>query len=508
MLRFSLFSGLLLLMVGLGTYLPGRAQSVVALQTLLDEADRETNPQKAIGLYSDILKKHPEQLEAQYGRAVVYTQIKQYSDALTDVQQVLRQRPNLTKAIAQRAYLYVQLDDYDRAIDDYKRAIALEPSVANYYSGLSYCLTKHNRYTEALQTAQRGIDLAPAAPNAYRNRGRARLYSGQLNEAIADFETSLRLKHAEAHRVYTDLGEAFEQKNDLVKAMAFYQKALSLDPGYTDAEVRRAVLEQRSGMVAPTATFSGRRVALVVGNAHYNDPAAQGLGQQPLNDARAMSRRLRELGFAVDSCTDAGYVAMNVALSRFYQQAKGADVALLFYAGHGAEHRQTNYLLPTDIRLDSLPADGLGNRAVSIATIIDRLQDQQPKYCVIILDACRDDPFAGTPPTAPLPTPKPQPKATIRADSLLAGRGFRPVRVESRIRNCCIALATAPGATARNGPRQNGFYTEALLRFLHRGRRLDDVFADARGEVISQTSKAGHPQFPEFINRTIDRMIL
>ncbi len=207
---------------------------------------------------------------------------------------------------------------------------------------------------------------------------------------------------------------------------------------------------------------------------------------------------------------------MTQALSAFYQDAKGADIALLFFAGHGIEHAQTNYLLPIDTNIDTSAVDNFSCRAISVTSVIDRLQDQQPRYCVIIMDACRNDPYkdqAAKPAsvTPAGPPAKPAEETVSPPDSsalLLKGRGFRPIRVESRIRNCCIALATAPGATARNGPRQNGYYTEALLRFMHQGQRLDDVFSDVRGEVITQTRKAGFVQLPEFINRAIDRMIL
>lgn len=495
---------------GLGTLV--LAQSPSSLQARMSSADHEADPQKAVNIYTDLLRQYPNTVEIRYGRAVVYGQfLKQYSKALADIEQVLlhiTSSATLAKTLSLRAYIYAQLDDYDRAANDYKQAISLQPRVSDYYSGLSYCLIKHNRLDEALKIAQRGIDLDPTSPYSYRNRGRAKLYSKQPDKAIADFETSLRLKHGEPYRLYTDLGEAYEQKNKTDTALFYFQKALDIEPKYVDAEVRKTLLErQLSGKAAPTSTFSGRRVALVLGNTHYAEPLAQGLGQQPLNDARAVGQRLQTLGFSVDSCFDAGYVTLNTALTRFYQQAKEADVALLFYAGHGAEHQQANYLLPTDIRLAKLPAGGLGSMAVSVATIIDRLQYQQPRYCVIILDACRDDPFDNdTSPSTTSSTPKAA--STPRPDTLLTGRGFRPIRVENRIRNCCIALATAPGATARNGPRQNGFYTEALLRFMQRGRRLDDVFVEARGEVVSQTQRAGYPQFPEFINRTIDRMVL
>lgn len=487
-----------------GWLLSGSVCCAQTFQQQLEQADREPDPAKAIQFYGAIIRANPDSGEAYYGRAVVLTKTRRFAEALRDADQALKLNPTQDRALAQRAYIYVQLDDYDRAAEDYQKAIKLAPQQAEYYSGLSYCLTKHNRLNEAERVAQQGIDLNLSSPYAYRNRGRARLYQGKSDAAIADFETSLGLQHSQPFRLYTDLGEAYEQKKMPEKALACYRQALDLNPEYVDAQVRRTILEQqfKQGSTQPASTFSGRRVALVLGNSAYRSLAVGGLGGQPLNDAKAMQQRLNELGFDTQINTDATYAVMKKALNQFYERAKGADVALLFYAGHGIEHAQTNYLLPIDINLDPTQADSLNRRAVSVTTIIDQLQDQQPRYCVIIMDACRDDPYT-VHPTRPTPA-----TATAQEVKLEGARGFRPIRVENRIRNCCIALATAPGATARNGPNKNGYYTEALLRFMRRGQRLDDVFSDVRGEVITQTRKTGFVQLPEFINRAIERMIL
>ncbi|TAE21398.1 MAG: tetratricopeptide repeat protein [Cytophagales bacterium] len=481
----------------------GYAQSV---QDQLEQANKEQDPSKAVALYEAIIEKNPRLVDAYYGRAVMLTRLRQFTEALRDVNAALKLNSKHDTALAQRAYIHVQLDDYDRAAEDYQRAIKLDPQKAEYYSGLSYCLTKHNRLAEAERVAQKGIDLNRSSPYAYRNRGRARLYQGQADAAIADFETGMRLQHREPYRLYSDLGEAYEQKKMPEKALACYRQALSLNPDYVDAQVRQTILEQqlKVGSALPASTFAGRRVALVLGNSAYRSSAVGGLGGQPLNDAHAMQQRLSELGFDTQISTDATYAVMKKALDQFYQRAKGADVALLFYAGHGIEHAQTNYLLPTDVNLDPAQADSLNRRAISVTTIIDQLQDQQPRYCVIIMDACRDDPYATQPARSTVSV------ATAQQVQMpvVGARGFRAIRVESRIRNCCIALATAPGATARNGPNKNGYYTEALLRFMRRGQRLDDVFGDVRGEVMTQTRKTGFVQLPEFINRAIERMIL
>ncbi|RYC69189.1 caspase family protein [Spirosoma sordidisoli] len=490
--------------------LAGSLAQAQTVQQLLDRADREPDPAQAVSLYTALLRAHPDVADAYYGRAVVLTKIGRFPEALRDANQALERTPTAVRALAQRAYIHVQLNDYDQAAADYRSAIRLSPQ-AEYYSGLSYCLTKHNRLDEAEQVAQQGIDLNRTSPYAYRNRGRARLHTGRTDMAIADFETSLRLQHAQPYRLYTDLGEAYEQKNMPEKALGCYRQALELNASYVDARVRKTILEQQLnvGSSLPVATFSGRRVALVLGNSAYLPASAGGLGDlrgQPVNDARAMRQRLTELGFTVQISTDVSYEAMRQTMEQFYKQAQGADVALLFYAGHGIEYAQTNYLLPVDIRFGGKPvavaqaggrgvvpeqptgqADNAGIRAISVATVLDRLQDQQPRFCIIIMDACR---------TAP---------AGIQAE---LRPGFSPVRVENRIDNCYVASATAWGATASNGPNQNGYYTEALLKFMRRGQRFDDILAHTRGEVEARTSQTGSKQSPEFTNRAIERIIL
>ncbi|ADB42424.1 caspase family protein [Spirosoma linguale] len=491
----------------------GLAQPENTAQKLMDQAYREQDLRKAIGLYSDVIQIKPNADIAYFGRAMVRSQptIEEFSEALSDIIRAIQLNNSVAKYFAQRAYIYVQLSDYEQAIQDYQQAIRLAPSKADYYSGLSYCQTKLGRFAEGEKTAQQCIDLDPASPYGYRNRGRARLRKNQTDLAIADFQASLQRKHGQPYRVYSDLGEAYEQKQQPQQALAYYRQSLGLKADYSEALVGRYRLEQKQQPAPAPAlttapTFTGHRVALVIGNSNYRYVSS--LGGQPVNDARDMQKRLQEIGFEAWLATDADYDSTYRALQFFYGKAKGADVALIFYAGHGMQHYGENYLLPVNIQFDTTRL--LTKQSVSVTSMIDGLQTRQPRYCIIILDACRDDP-AGQQQAFRKPAPKDTTRSlatTLRPLPTNDIRGFRPIYVENKIKNCYIALATAPGATARNGPQQHGFYTAALLNHLKRGRRLDDVFRDVRNDVIIQTQKSGALQQPEYIDRTIDLLVL
>ncbi|RCR67642.1 caspase family protein [Larkinella punicea] len=521
MKHLSIFVLLLSLAVFFGPSI--QAQSVRTALQWMELADRETDPQKAIGYYREVLKIQPDGLtaaEAYHGSSVVRSlpAVKAYREALEDVNQAIRRDEGPAKYYAQRAYIYIQLSEYERAARDYQQAINRAPSKADYYSGLSYCQTKHGRFDEAETTAQKGIDLNANSPYAYRNRGRARLRKGQVDVAIADFQTSLKLKHGQLFRVYCDLGEAYEQKGESQQALKYYQQSLDIDPDFPDALVGKAQLEQKLKIggktgALPASNFNGRRMALVVGNSDYKN--VNSLEGQPRNDAKAMQKRLTDLGFETMLVTDVTREGIDKTLLEFYKKASKADVALVFYAGHGVQHRGENYLLPVDAQLKN-PED-MDLQAISVTNLIDAIQKQEPRYCIIIIDACRDDPFSKPPGTT-----APARKDSTRSVRLsgVAGeqprpvsqgglsRGFKRIHVENSINNCYVALATAPGSTARNGPKENGYYTAALLAHLRRGRRIGDVFQDVRSEVIAQTQKNGFSQQPEYIDRTVEPLVL
>ncbi|MVM31122.1 tetratricopeptide repeat protein [Spirosoma sp. HMF4905] len=496
------------------------AQSSVerTVQQLTKSADNESDPAKAEALYTKALQLLPNADAVRIGRAIVRGRLGRYAEGIADATAAIALVDTAARYYAQRAYLLVQISEYDRAAFDYSRAIQLKPKEATYYSGLSYCRVKQNRLAEALTTAQKGIDLNPNSPYPYRNRGRAKLYSGKPDEAIADFQRSLDQQHGEAYRVLTDLGEAYELKKDYAHAADYYTKALAQKPGYPDAEVRQqGLLKQgllpsktsgipNTGVTKPAetnavaSTFTGKRVALVIGNSEYLNIAPP-LQDQPINDAKAINTRLRELGFSSIIETNTEEKTLRDKLNDFYETATDADLVFFYFAGHGLQYNGANYLLPTDIEVHpTIPKrydEDLTKHAFLITTLIEQLQKKNPRFCVIVLDACREDPLKNV--KAPVDGADGMPRFTPPP--------FTPIVVENFIRNCCVAQATTAGNRAWNGPGRNGCYTEALLRHLKKGHTLEQALKSVRSEVLETSQKAGTLQRPEYLNQTTDELI-
>lgn len=230
-----------------------------------------------------------------------------------------------------------------------------------------------------------------------------------------------------------------------------------------------------------SAALAERRVALVLASEDYRTIRKL---DNPVNDARAMETLLESLGFEVWLETDRDLKRMRRALEDFRADAAGADVALVFYAGHGVALDGVNYLLPTDA--DASSSTALAATGLPLEEVRQVLDDVAP-MAIMLLDACRDDPFAqgatgdgrgavplsGDPPEKKPPTPG---LGRIgRADGVL------------------FAFAAAPGETASDGNEGNSPFTAALLRhFGTKGVELksaltlvqQDVYDRSRGKQL------------------------
>ncbi|HKA64732.1 MAG TPA: caspase family protein, partial [Methyloceanibacter sp.] len=143
----------------------------------------------------------------------------------------------------------------------------------------------------------------------------------------------------------------------------------------------------------PTSpTHAAKRLALVIGNnAYENVPALQ----KAVNDSEAISQELVKLGFAVVSAENVGRRAMSRGLVELESKIESGDTALIYFAGHGFAVDGTNYLLPVDVPAASPGEEGLVRDASFAANgLSDRLQEKGAATVILILDACRDNPFA------------------------------------------------------------------------------------------------------------------
>lgn len=221
----------------------------------------------------------------------------------------------------------------------------------------------------------------------------------------------------------------------------------------------------------PQQMKSEQRLALVIGNGNY---AKGSLGQNPLNDAKDMGAALERMGFQVILLTDAGKSQMKEAVYRFGEQLKNGGVGLFFYAGHGVQIRDQNYLLPVDARIRN--ESEVEDESIGLNRVMQAMDNARNRLNIVLLDACRDNPF------------------TMQGSFRSTRAGFSKVEVGDSATGMVIAFATAPGKTAANGNSRNGLWTSALLNAMNgNDTRIESVLKAARGTV---RQKSGGAQVP------------
>ena len=216
-----------------------------------------------------------------------------------------------------------------------------------------------------------------------------------------------------------------------------------------------------------------KRVALVVGNSTYQNAP---LLPNPANDAAAIAATLKGAGFdVVDSRLNLTATDMKRALRDFADQARDADIALVYYAGHGIEIDGTNYLIPTDARLER--DTDIYDEAFSLDRVLLAIEPAK-QLRVVIVDACRNNPFADTM------------KRTVASRSISRGLA----RVEPTVSNTLIAFAAKAGLTALDGNSKNSPYATALVKYIAKpGLDLRRVFGFVRDDVLQATGNRQEP---------------
>ncbi len=222
-----------------------------------------------------------------------------------------------------------------------------------------------------------------------------------------------------------------------------------------------------------TDAHADRRVALVIGNSAYQNATQL---PNPANDAAAVAALFKSVGFeVVESKHDLGSSDMRRTVREFAAEAAKADVAVVYYAGHGIEVDGTNYLIPVDAAL--VRDTDVEDETISLDRIM-RLIEPAKKLRLVILDACRDNPFANGM------------KRTYAKRSL--GRGL--AKVEPTIANTLVAFAAREGSTAADGDAKNSPFTAALLKHLASpGLDLRIAFGRVRDEVLKNTGNQQEP---------------
>src|SRR5262245_31005364 len=216
-----------------------------------------------------------------------------------------------------------------------------------------------------------------------------------------------------------------------------------------------------------------KRVALVIGNSAYDKVARLG---NPANDAALMAETFKSAGFdSVELRRDLKVGDMRRALRDFLDRSRQADVAVVYYAGHGIEIDGTNYLIPVDAVLDR-DAD-IYDEALSLDRVLVSVEPAK-QLRLVILDACRDNPFARSM------------KRTMASRAI--GRGL--AKIEPTSPNTLIAFASKAGSTASDGDGSNSPFTTALVKHVAKpGLDLRKAFGYVRDDVLKSTGNRQEP---------------
>lgn len=212
-----------------------------------------------------------------------------------------------------------------------------------------------------------------------------------------------------------------------------------------------------------TNSSASDRNALVIGNQNYSFLPLT----TPLNDAHEMSFRLQLAGYKVTHLNDQKQSEMYDATDRFFLESADAQVVLVYYAGHAVQVNGRNFLIPVDMKKNT--SDML-SRMFDLRYLLNKLTESPAENKVVILDACRDNPFSKNP------------NASSGLSELIAPSGT------------FVAFSTAPGSTAEDGDGDNSPYTTALIDTVFRpGFKIEDAFKKVRQQVRALTDNEQTP---------------
>ncbi|MEW6264938.1 MAG: caspase family protein [Thermodesulfobacteriota bacterium] len=370
-------------------------------------------------------------------------------------------RPKLARAYLDRGKLYSFKKDMQfRAMSDFNTALELEPQLADAYYFRSVAWERRGEMPSALADLKRFLTLAPDDPDGPRRLKdmENRLGSAAMKKLEADLAASkealppadrsaLESEREKVKKLEVELAALRARENKPAvqelkakpeSSQAESEKIKELEAQLAKVKELEAQLARQNEIKAQRAAqvSAERRVALVIGNAAYKESPLQ----NPVNDAEDMARSLNRYGFRVIKLLNATREGMKAAVREFGDQIKQGGVGLFFYAGHGLQVDGENYLVPVNANVQR--KFEVGDECLKVSSILGAMEEAGNRLNIIILDACRDNPFRG-----------------FRGP----GRGLAEMTAP---RGSLLAYATAPGSVARDGDGRNGLYTAMLLRFM------------------------------------------
>lgn len=452
--------------------------------------------------------------------------------AIADYDQAIRLNPKDATSYNNRGVSWFEKGDYKRAIADYSRAISLDQKDPIFFRNRAdgYASGANPDYAKAIADYDRAIRMDATDAQAVNNRGMAHHSKGDYDRAIADYDRAIRLKPGDAPQ-YRNRGDSWAEKNNTQRALADYDYALRLSPkdvwsyvqrgllyekienyenaradfnaalnanvgddleeAYEKARARLAALppagQYQAAPVAPQVATaapsplasprinpaaSGRRVALVIGNSDYRYSTVL---RNPRQDATSIAGALRRVGFqTVTLANDLNREQLIAALRAFAAEADKADWAMIYFSGHGIELNGMNYVVPVDAKLVS--DRDVQFEAVPLDQVLGATEGAR-KLRLLLLDACRDNPFANYM----------QRVASTRS----VGRGLAKVEPDAGM---LVVYAAKHGQYALDGDGDNSPFAAALVNRIETPQMdIRKLFDLVRDDVMEATDRRQQP---------------
>jgi len=310
---------------------------------------------------------------------------------------------------------------------------------------------------------------------------RARDAQRQLEEA----RSQQQLKAAEDARLKAESeARAREQEKILAEYNAKERERQLIESRDAELAALKAQVDKLklAAQSAGTAPISKRK-ALIIGNDSYRFISKLSNARE---DAKAISHNLAKVGFSVTLKTDLTEKEMKAAIRIFKSQVEPGDEVAIFYAGHGIQLENTNYLIPIDVAGEG--PEQVKDEAIPLQRVLDDMSDRKAKLTLALIDACRDNPF----------------KASGR--SIGQGRGLAPT---SAATGQMVVFSAGTGQQALDNlgpsdPEKNGIFTRVFIReMLKPDRTVDTVVRQVRTEVVRIAKSVGHEQVPAIYDQVV-----
>jgi tetratricopeptide (TPR) repeat protein len=404
---------------------------------------------------------------------------KDYTGVIASFSEILA-NPSHNKRLDEDLYFYrgqayYHTGEFNKAVGDLDQSLTLKHynvAVVHWYKARSFdALNKTGdaeaSYKEAVAYSEKNKKV-----KAEILADRARFHTKHGNRQAASEDLALAksldasVKEVPVQPATTPSRTAGEEKKTtqvIVKNNAQPKKQDTQT--IKDESKSTAVQQVNTGLVPALATAykDEKRYALVVGNSNYSKDI--GILKNPVNDATDVATELRKSDFEVQLVTNCTYVQLREAMRKFHEKLtngpRDQTVGLFYYAGHGVQYQDENYLVPVDA--DVKFEDDILRMCFPVQRmVLANMERSNSRMNIVILDACRNNPFP----------------ATTRS----VGSGLAEMK---RARGSFIAYATSPGSVASDGAGRNGLYTQELIKALRKPNlTIEQVFKDVRVNVL------------------------